>query len=556
MANEENLGTRMGPAVRRIFKLLSLDKKDIYDIYIFSIFAGLVSLSLPLGIQSIIGFVMAASMSDSIIVLMFLVVLGTFLNGLLQIRQLQLIEKIEQKIFVRYALEYGSRIPKLDISVLESYYLPELVNRFFDITTLQKSLRKILIDIPAAVIQVVLGTILLAFYHSLFIAFGLVLLFFIILILRFTSNNGFKTSLETSDYKFKIGAWFEEIARGVKTFKFAQKTSLNIDRTDDLLKGYLKARTSHFKVLEIQYWSLIVFKLLITAAMLILGVTLLVDQEINIGQFIAADIVILSIIVSVEKLVNSMDQVYESLTAVEKLNKVAEAKLEEFGKLSLSSNTNGIAVVFENVNFSYDNRNDVLTDINLSIKSGEWVGIMGKSGSGKTSVLRLITGAFREFTGKILIDGIPIKNYDQSTIRAKTGIFLSKQDLFKGTLLENISIGSPSISIDEILKVAELTGLLGIIQDFDKGLETIIDPEAIKFSQEIKHKILLNRALLGENKLLLLENPFVFFTENQKQTLKEYLKTKSLTLVSTGVTEESFVGFDRIIRIENGKIMK
>ena len=556
MANEENLGTRMGPAVRRIFKLLSLDKKDIYDIYIFSIFAGLVSLSLPLGIQSIIGFVMAASMSDSIIVLVFLVVLGTFLNGLLQIRQLQLIEKIEQKIFVRYALEYGSRIPKLDISVLESYYLPELVNRFFDITTLQKSLRKILIDIPAAVIQVVLGTILLAFYHPLFIAFGIILLFFIILILRFTSNNGFKTSLETSDYKFKIGAWFEEIARGVKTFKFAQKTSLNIEKTDDLLKGYLKARTSHFKVLEIQYWSLIMFKLLITAAMLILGVTLLVDQEINIGQFIAADIVILSIISSVEKLVNSMDQVYESLTAVEKLNKVAEAKLEEFGKLKLSSKYPGIAIDFENVNFSYDNHNDVLTDINLSIKSGEWVAIMGASGSGKTSFLRLLTGAFREFTGKVLIDGIPIKNYDQSTIRSKTGIFLSKQDLFKGTLLENISIGSPLIKIDEILEVAKITGLLEIIQHFDKGLETIIDPEANKFSQEIKHKILLNRALIGENKLLLLENPFVFFTAVQKKELMNFLRKKSLTLISTCVDEEGLDGFDRVVRIENGKIMK
>ena len=555
MANEENISTRMGPAVRRIFKLLSLDKTDIYDIYIFSIFAGLVSLSLPLGIQSIIGFVMAASMSDSIIILVILVVLGTFINCLLQIRQLQLIEKIEQKIFVRYALEYDSRIPKLDISVLESYYLPELVNRFFDITTLQKSLRKILIDIPAAVIQVVLGTILLAFYHPLFIAFGLILLFFIVLIIRFTSNNGFKTSLETSDYKYKVAAWFEEIARGVKTFKFAQSTTLNIDRTDVLLKGYLKARTSHFKVLEIQYWSLIMFKLLITAAMLILGVTLLVDQEINIGQFIAADIVILSIISSVEKLVNSMDQVYESLTSVEKLNKVAEAKLEEFGKLKLSLNNKGIAIDFENVNFSYDNHNDVLKDINLSIKPGEWVAVTGASGSGKTSVLRLITGAFREFTGKILIDGIPIKNYDQSTIRAKTGIFLSKQDLFKGTLLENISIGNTLIQNDEIINVAKITGLLEIIQGFDKGLETIIDPEANKFSQEIKHKILLNRALLGDNKLLLLENPFLFFNNDQKQKLMEYLRTKSLTLVSTCTIDSNLDGFDKVIKIENGKIL-
>ena len=295
MADNHNT-SNIGQAIKTILRLLSLEKKDITDIYTYSIFAGLVSLSLPLGIQAIIGFVLAGSISNSIVVLVGLVLFGTFLSGLLQVRQLQLIEKIEQKYFVRYALEYGSRIPKLDLGVLDKYYLPELINRFFDISVLQKSLQKILVDIPAAIIQIVLGTILLSFYHPLFIAFGLVLLSVLVVIIRFTSSKGFDTSLETSDYKYKVAAWFEEMARSIKTFKYAQKTSIHIEKTDELVTSYLHARTSHFKVLKFQYWSLIAFKLIVTAAMLILGVVLLIDQEINIGQFIASDIVIIAII--------------------------------------------------------------------------------------------------------------------------------------------------------------------------------------------------------------------------------------------------------------------
>ncbi|MFT7250005.1 MAG: ATP-binding cassette subfamily B protein, partial [Arcticibacterium sp.] len=335
MAKSNSNDTEIGAAIKKIFKLLWLDKKDITDIYVYSIFAGLVSLSLPLGIQSIIGFVMAADMSTSITILIVLVLVGTFFNGWLQVKQLEIIEKIEQKIYVRYAMEYAHRLPKLDISKLDSYHLPELVNRFFDVASLQKSLHKLLVDIPTSIIQILFGTILLAFYHPLFIAFGLMLLLIVIIILRFTSANGFKTSMETSDYKYKTVGWFEEMARSIKSFKYAKETSLHLERTDSILSKYLRARTSHFRILKIQYWSMISFKLLIIAAMLILGVTLLLSQQINIGQFIASDIVIISIIASVEKLIVNMDQVYEALTAVEKINKVALADIEPNGSLKL-----------------------------------------------------------------------------------------------------------------------------------------------------------------------------------------------------------------------------
>lgn len=129
-------------AAKKFFEILKFDRRDIYAIYFFAILGGLISLSLPLGIQYIISFVQANTISISIVVLISIVLISVFINGLLQIRQMEIIEKIEQKIFVRYALEFADRIPKLDVEKLDHYHLPELVNRFFDTTALIKSIEK------------------------------------------------------------------------------------------------------------------------------------------------------------------------------------------------------------------------------------------------------------------------------------------------------------------------------------------------------------------------------------------------------------------------------
>jgi len=282
-----------------------------------------------LGIQTIISFVMAGSISTSIVVLIVLVVTGVFLYGLLQVRQMQIIEKIKQKIFTRYSFEFADRIPKLDIEKLDSYYLPELVNRFFDTVSLQKGIEKILLDIPTALIQIVFGIMLLSFYHPVFIGFGSVLLLLLYIILRNTLPNGFSASMQASDYKYKTASWLEEISRSIKSFKYSRGTSLNVEKTDILVTNYLNSRTTYFNILLAQFWSLIGFKVVIIAAMLIVGVVLLVDQQINIGQFIAADIVIITVMNSIEKLIINLDNVYDAFTSIEKMDKVTGAETEK-----------------------------------------------------------------------------------------------------------------------------------------------------------------------------------------------------------------------------------
>lgn len=555
MAEQTTGKTSLNNALRKLYQLLVLDKRDISAIYLFAILSGLVQLSVPIGIQSIIGFVQASDYSTSIVLLIVLVVIGVFINGLLQVRQMQVIEKIEQKIFVRYAFEFTDRIPKLDLKKLDNYYLPEVANRFFDTMTLQKGISKLLLDIPAAAIQILFGLILLSLYHPVFIAFGILLFVLLFLILRLTAAKGMETSLRESDYKYAVAGWLQEIARTIKTFKFSKDTNLHLKETDELTTGYLQSRTAHFRVLMSQYWSLIAFKTLITAAMLIVGSVLLVNQQLNIGQFIAAEIIILTVIGAIEKFITNLDKVYDVLTATEKLGKVTNAATETQGTIDLPLSNKGVAVRFDNLSFGFPSNQNILKEISFSAEAGQHIAIMGGSGSGKSMLLRMLTGTFRDFSGNIFIENIPVQNFTLSSLRNQTGILLNIQDIFKGSLIDNITMGNPSISITEISALAEKLGFIDEMQSLPNGFETMLDPTGKRLPKKIPQQILLMRALLGSHRLLLLEDPCNHLDPWEKAAvLKEIKQELNATVIISTNDPEVAKECDKIIMLNGGKI--
>lgn len=534
----------------KLNRILMLERKDFAAACVFALLAGLVQLSLPLGIQSIISFVLAGTISTSIVVLIGMVVFGVFLNGLLQVRQLQIIEKVKQKLFARYSLEYSDRIPKLNIEKFDHEYLPEVVNRYFDSVSLQKGIDKLMIELPAAVIQVTLGLLLLSFYHPVFIAFGLILILIVFAIIRLSSTQGLQAAYRASTYKFAVAAWLQEIARSIKSFKYTKGTSLHMDKTDALLGDYLSSRTSYFNILLIQFWSLISFKILITAAMLIIGAFLLVDQQINIGQFIAAEIVIIAIIASIEKLIVNLDTVYDAIVSVEKLSAITEAETEQSGNMELPAEPEGVAIEFKDVTFAYGNNKPVLKNIDFNIAAGQMVQVTGISGSGKSSLLRLLTGAFKSYSGNILINNVPVGNYQVASLRKLTGILLGSQDIFQGTLWENLTMGKPSIELRQVNELCEITGLSSYVKSLPNGYDTVLLPVGNKLAEKVRKTILLIRALLAEHRLLLLEEPFAHLPPENKIKAINYVKeNKGSTILIASLDETLSPYCDQVIEL-------
>lgn len=541
--------------VARILKLVKMERKEISAVYYYAILNGLIQLSLPLGVQAIIGFVLGASMRASLVILIVLVVLGVLAAGIMQVNQMKIIEKIQQKLFVRYSFAFAEHIPKMDLKKTDTIYLPELVNRFFDIPVLQKSLSKILLDIPTASIQILFGLILLSFYHPAFILFGLILIILLYLIIRYTGNHGLQTSLEESSYKYKVAGWLEETARVIKSIKLTKSNDLHLQKTDEQVTGYLDARNKHFKILLIQYHILVIFKTVITAAMLIVGTILLVNQQLNIGQFIAAEIIILLLLTSVEKLIMNLSSVYDTLTSVEKLSNLTDKPVEENGSIDLTDSCNGLKIEMQNLSFSYNNENNILQNISLVINAGDKVCIQGNESSGKSTLLKVMAGAYPDFQGVFLLDGVPLGNYNLNSVRSQMGVLINQQDIFNGTVMENIVLGNKNITLETVIDTAEKMGLNDFIASLKNGYDTILDPTGKRLPRNVVHKILLVRALVSKPRLLLLEEPLHNFENSQRnQIIRLLTEIKNTTLIVVSNDDDFSKQCDKVITIKEGNI--
>ncbi|MEP3388865.1 MAG: ATP-binding cassette domain-containing protein, partial [Reichenbachiella sp.] len=446
----------------RLFNMLSLDKREIFIIYAYAIFNGLINLSLPLGVQAIIAFVISAEFSASWGILIFIVVIGVAASGVIQILQLSLTELLQRRIFTRASFEFAYRIPRFRMESVTSFYPPELMNRFFDTLNVQKGLPKILIDFSSSTLQILFGLILLSLYHPFFVFFGFLLVGLMVLIFYLSGPKGLKTSILESKYKYQVAHWLEELARVMGTFKLAGETSLPVEKTNEYVANYLKYRKQHFKVLIFQFSNIVAFKTIITGGLLILGSILVINQEINLGQFVASEIIILLVLSSAEKLILTMETVYDVLTGLEKLGQVSDIPLEKEGGLSLSeiSNNKGVSVELSNLSYTFEEGGKKALDkINLHVKAGEKIAITGNNESGKTTLISVISGLYHNYEGSILFNGIPFADIDITSFRSVVGDNLGLQDLFHGTLAQNISVGKDDVSVEDILRAIDQVGL-------------------------------------------------------------------------------------------------
>lgn len=550
----------LSPLVR-FFRLLNKDRKDIIYIYVFAIFNGLITLILPLGIQAIIALITGGQISASWALLSSLVVIGIVFSGVLRIMQLKITEVLQQRLFARTAFDFAIRIPKFKSEAMFGKYPPELVNRFFEVNNIQKGLPKILTDFSTSVLEIFFGLLLLGLYHPFFIIFGIFFIVLLLLVIGFTYKRGLITSLEESNFKYETSHWLEELATSNNAFKIAGNFKLAISRTDQLVTGYLSSRQKHFKILLVQFISIITFKAVITGALLILGSILVINNEINLGQFVASEIVIILIITAAEKLISSMEVLYDLFTAIEKLGTVTDIPLEDSKGLSFSEvkrDSHGIELKINDLSYKYPNANKTSIDkLSFEIKAGERVCISGLNGSGKSTLLKILTRLYENYSGTVNINNVPLANLKVDDYRSNIGDHSSQEDIFKGTVKENILLGNEGIAFQKVLKIAELLFLDTFINNLSKGYDTMLEPRGGRLPGSIVQKLTLARSIINEPQLLILEESFSKLMNYEKESILDYLTATDKKWTILFVSNDPAVASrcDRILILDSGQIM-
>lgn len=546
--------------LKRLFRMLGNERRDIIYLYVYAVVSGLIALSLPLGVQVIIGLISGGLVFSSVYLLIGLVVLGTLLVGLLQIAQISLVEVLQRRVFAKAAIELSYRTPRLRSEALEGSYPPELMNRFFDVLTIQKALPKVLIDITAAVVQILFGVILLSAYHPTFVAFGLVLIGLLLLVIRLSGPRGLETSLAESKYKYKVAHWLEDLARALFAFKSAGNTPLPVGRADELVSGYLTYREKHYKVLLGLFGYAVAFKTLVTLTMLGLGTVLVVDRQISLGQFVAAELVIVLVIGSVDKLMNNADIVFDLLTAVEKLGHVTDLPLElqQGLDVDLLSNPKPLRVELGGVGYRYpDAPQSALSDLHLTLAPGERLALKGEGDSGRNTLLRLLAGLLSDYEGSARLDGFSLRDLDPSRLRAAVGYADGTDQFFAGTLLENLTMGRPNVTPYEVQQTLDTLGLSEAISHLPQGLNTPVLADGTPLASGLRNMLLLVRAALGYPRLLLVGSWVDGLSPTQRERVLDFVTDRQhpWTLLVVANHPRVHERCDRVLELENGRLV-
>lgn len=545
---------------QRLTRLLKVDKREIGHIYLYALVGGAISLSVPLGIQAIINLISGGQVATSWGVLIAFVTIGVGFTGVLQVMQLALAENIQQRLFARSAFEFAYRIPRIKAEAVGGKYLPELVNRFFDTMSIQKGLSKLLLEVPLALLQIALCLILLALYHPFFIAFGAFLLLLLYGIFRFSGKRGLETSITESGFKYAVAHWLEELARSMGTFKLIGETDLPLERTDQLVNGYVTARKAHFRVLLGQYGAMVVFKVIVTLSLLALGGVLVMNEQMNLGQFVAAEIVILLLMGAVEKIILRIETVYDVLTALDKVGSVTDLPLErEEGLRTLDREASkGLDVKLTGVAFrSHFHGRPVLEGIDLHLMPGEKVCLCGPNGVGKTTLLRILGGAITAHEGTVQLDGHPMNSLNLDIVRSVIGDSLTEEDVFAGTVMENIAVGRPWVTEGDVTEACRVTGLFEQLSQYPEGLLTKLDPQGSRLPKSLVKRIIQARCIAGSPRLILLEDSLQNWDVRDREELLGWISAPERPWTLLAVSNDPWLQqrCSRNLHLRDGKLI-
>ncbi len=546
--------------MRRLVRLLGQYRREIRYIVLYAAVVGLINLSLPLGIQALIGQIAGGGINASWGVLTLFVIVGALLVGILRIMQLSIMEYMQRHLFTNAALEFAVRLPRLYLEQLRQEHIPELVNRFFDTLTLQKGLPKLLIEGSTAILQIIFSLLLLSLYHVTFFTLSLLLLGILSIFFFWTAPRGIQTSLQESKYKYQLAYWLEEVGRVSATFKLAGENRLPLEHTDALAVSYLGARAKHWGILVRQFAGSVLFRVLALTGFLVLGSLLVVENQLNIGQFVAAEILILYVIESVEKLVLLHETGYDVLTATEKIGQVTDLPLERTGGIRVEEfcATGPLEVELRDLSYQYeDGETPILKELNLQIKAGERLAIAGYNRSGKSTLIQILSLLRLNFNGTLLFGGLPKPSLHLRSLRQHIGDLSAQEDIFRGTLYENITLGRKETSLQKVLQIIEAVGLGDFMRHESQGIETLLQPGGKNVPRSIVTKILVARAVVHAPKLLSLEEPLGNLNFRDRLRIARFLTDQSQPWTLVSVTEDPLLASmcNRVVVMHDGRFV-
>jgi len=492
-------GARKGPW-RRLTEALRFERADIATICLFAVAVGILSIVTPAAIEALVNTVAFGVQLWPVIVLAGVMFGFLALAATLRAMQLYVAECLQRRLFVRTADAFADHFARAEIEAFDGRNPTDIVNRFFEVSSVQKAMATLLVEGTGVVMITIVGLAVLAFYHPYLLTFAAVMAALVVFLLFVLGIGGVKTSIAESYAKFDVAAWLEELAKCPHTFRFGRGGALAYERADALADAYVAARRRHFRVV----WRQTIFALLLEAVamtvLLGLGGWLVINRQLTLGQLVAGELIVALVLSAISKSGKYIETFYDLQASLDKLGVLDQLPIEREGGETLPLSEQPMSVLAEVIHASPTGG---AARKRLEVKPGERVAVFGPSGGGKTTLLETLALLRVPKDGLLEFDGIDARSLDRAATRLQLA-YVGQSETFADTVAENIRVGRADLTSADVRRALEMVGLADEVARLPQGVATPLASDGRPLSANAISRLSIARALAGKPRLLLI----------------------------------------------------
>lgn len=502
-------------------RLLRPEAADLRTIVVYGAASAVLTLGVPLTVDALISNITFGTLLTPLVVLVAVLLGCLLLQGLLGALQAWIAEVVERRVFVRVVGDLAWRLPRVDIRAFDRTHGPELVNRFFDTVTVQKSSSKLFLEVTNIALTTSVGVTVLAFYHPFLLVFVLALLAAIALLVFGFGAGGVRTAVDESAAKYEVAKWLQELARHTTAFCTQGGADFARRRAERLAGDYIQARRRHFRVLFRQICSALGLQVLASTAVLAIGGWLVIDQQLTPGQLVASELIVTAVVANITKLGSVLESWYDVCAASGKLGHLIDLPLERQTGAAPEFTGSGVELELREVRCSTEQDRDA-DDLSLKVTPGERVALTGPAGGDASLLLDVLYGLRQPASGHVTVDGLDLRQLRLDRTRDQFAL-VHGTEIVEGTLLDNLAFGREDVTATEVRDALRDVGLWDEVLALPDGLETRLVTGGQPLTPSQASQLMLARAVLGGPRLLLLDGALDKLTPSLRRRVIAHL---------------------------------
>lgn len=525
-------------------KILGHDASFLYVAAAYSVIISLLSITVPISVQLLINSVSFTALLQPVITLGIILLVLLIFSGVLYSLQFYTVEIFQRRFITNMSARLCLHLVNADVKALEESNSSELINRFFEVIAVQKSVAKFLTKTLSFLLQAIIGLVLVSFYHPFFLIFSLIVAICLYFIYALYFKKACIAAFYESRRKYDIVGWFEDIVSNISVFKSELGQNYAKFKVNELNERYLDDRKSHFRKLFSQTILLLILYAVASTLLLILGGYLVLKGELTIGQLVAAELILSAVLYAISQFGHDLENIYDLIAACEKLTIFFNIPLQQAreNKPKLGSFEE---IALENIN---NKDRDLVIDYNFYY--GKKYLVHDRRHKFQEFFIDAMQDFARPQIGQIKVDGKDLYSYDMPSFRNKIAV-VDSSPLLEGSLVENLTFNKQNIERGKVNKILKDLGLENIVNSHQEKLDLRVIPSGWPLNQQQGILLKIAKALLLDSKIIIINEVLDIIDYDKRQEILKYISQNSEAMVVyfSNHMDDNVKNFDEILEI-------